>query len=259
MNEVTTAQMKELERLADAAGLPYLRMMENAGTAAARELMARVPGLKAAAVFCGRGNNGGDGLVAARRLQDAGVEVIAVLAEGEPATPDAAANREAAQDRGVHIQTLDGLTLRDEVFIARADALVDAVYGTGFHGALRPAGQRAAAMLNSGRFVLALDVPSGVCADTGRNSRRRGARACHRCFPRAQALPPAGSGAMRHGRHRGYRHWCSVGRGIGLRHSCKTCAALIDFPAPLCYNRLVLKKKECISAWASKGSAEGWP
>ena len=53
MNEVTTAQMKELERLADAAGLPYLRMMENAGTAAARELMARVPGLKAAAVFCG--------------------------------------------------------------------------------------------------------------------------------------------------------------------------------------------------------------
>ena len=161
MNEVTTAQMKELERLADAAGLPYLRMMENAGTAAARELMARVPGLKAAAVFCGRG------LGAARRLQDAGVEVIAVLAEGEPATPDAAANREAAQDRGVHIQTLDGLTLRDEVFIARADALVDAVYGTGFHGALRPAGQRAAAMLNSGRFVLALDVPSGVCADTG--------------------------------------------------------------------------------------------
>ena len=169
MNEVTTAQMKELERLADAAGLPYLRMMENAGTAAARELMARVPGLKAAAVFCGRGNNGGDGLVAARRHKPvaAGVEVIAVLAEGEPATPDAAANREAAQDRGVHIQTLDGLTLRDEVFIARADALVDAVYGTGFHGALRPAGQRAAAMLNSGRFVLALDVPSGVCADTG--------------------------------------------------------------------------------------------
>ena len=42
MNEVTTAQMKELERLADAAGLPYLRMMENAGAAAARELMARV-------------------------------------------------------------------------------------------------------------------------------------------------------------------------------------------------------------------------
>ena len=48
---------------------------------------------------------------------------------------------------------------------------------------------------------------------------------------------------MRHGRHRRYRHWCSVGRGIGLRHSCKTCATLIDFPSPLCYNRLVLKKR----------------
>ena len=62
MNEVTTAQMKELERLADAAGLPYLRMMENAGTAAARELMARVPGLKAAAVFCGGATTAATGL-----------------------------------------------------------------------------------------------------------------------------------------------------------------------------------------------------
>lgn len=54
------------------------------------------------------------------------------------------------------------------MFIARADALVDAVYGTGFHGALRPAGQAVRPQwLNSGRFVLALDVPSGVCADTG--------------------------------------------------------------------------------------------
>ena len=55
MNEVTTAQMKELERLADAAGLPYPRMMENAGAAAARELMARVPGLKAGATTAATG------------------------------------------------------------------------------------------------------------------------------------------------------------------------------------------------------------
>ena len=105
MNEVTTAQMKELERLADAAGLPYLCMMENAGTAAARELMARVPGLKAAAVFCGRGNNGGDGLVAARRLQDAGVEVIAVLAEGEPASVGFGAREASNSSSGVSFIT----------------------------------------------------------------------------------------------------------------------------------------------------------
>ena len=180
MNEVTTAQMKELERLADAAGLPYPRMMENAGAAAARELMARVPGLKAAAVFCGRGNNGGDGLVAARRLQDAG------------GRPDAA--------------------------------------GRGFH---RPGGRAGGRSIRHG--LSRRSAPGGtargrnaeqrpLCAGAGRskrrvcghrrNSRRRGARACHRCFPRAQTLPPAGSGAMRHGRHRRYRHWCSVGRGI---------------------------------------------
>ena len=167
MNEVTTVQMKELERRADAAGLSYLQMMENAGAAAARELLARVPGLKTAAVLCGKGNNGGDGFVAARYLHRAGLDVLAVLVEGEPATPNAAANREGAQGLGVRLRTLDSLTLRDEVFLARADALVDAVYGTGFHGALRPSGLRAAAMLNSGRFVLALDVPSGVCADSG--------------------------------------------------------------------------------------------
>lgn len=152
-----------------------------------------MPGLKAAAVFCGRGNNGGDGLVAARRLQDAGVEVIAVLAEGEPATPDAAANREAAQDRGVHIQTLDGLTLRDEVFIARADALVDAVYRQRAFTALAPAGQRAAAMLNSGRFVLALDVPSGVCADTGETAKAR----CARMSPLLSTRPNPATGWQR--------------------------------------------------------------
>lgn len=167
MQEVTVAQMKELERRANAAGLTYREMMERAGAAAARCLQAHVPGLKTAAVICGKGNNGGDGLVMARYLKNAGVSVLVVLAQGEPATPDAAANRHAAEACGVRIRALDALDAEETSFLAGADALADALYGTGFSGALRAPGQRAAQLLNGGRFVLALDVPSGVCADTG--------------------------------------------------------------------------------------------
>lgn len=72
MLEVTAAQMKELERKASEGGLSYEDMMENAGQAAARILLEQLPGLRMAAVVCGRGNNGGDGFVAARKLFEAG-------------------------------------------------------------------------------------------------------------------------------------------------------------------------------------------
>ena len=61
MATVTAAEMKEIEKRAAEGGMPYLQMMENAGAGAAQLLIERIPGLKTAAVFCGRGNNGGDG------------------------------------------------------------------------------------------------------------------------------------------------------------------------------------------------------
>ena len=89
---VTKDQMKAIEKQANDRGLPYLQMMENAGTAAFRLLTQRLPGLRTAAVFCGSGNNGGDGFVLARLLREMGAEVLLILAGEQPRTPDAVTN-----------------------------------------------------------------------------------------------------------------------------------------------------------------------
>lgn len=167
--EVTVAEMKRIEQEANARGLSYLTMMENAGQAAARLLLEQAPHpVATAAVFCGTGNNGGDGFVLARALRQGGCRVAAVLVGDEPKTADARHNWLRAQEVGVELWSLEALTDAQRTFIAQADAVVDGLYGTGFHGALRPEGRLAAALFNqSAGFKLALDLPSGVAADTG--------------------------------------------------------------------------------------------
>lgn len=169
MNEVTAAEMKQLEQQADAAGLSYRQMMENAGAAAARLALRAVPEAKSAAIFCGKGNNGGDGFVAARHLANAGLAVRLYLVEGEPVTTDAIYNCSLAREMGLPVLPMDALDEPEQAeFLKGADLILDGVYGTGFHGALRPAGLAAARWMNEapGR-VLALDLPSGLEADSG--------------------------------------------------------------------------------------------
>ncbi len=169
MMEVTAERMKQLERQADAAGLGYRQMMENAGTQAAKAALELFPRLASAAVFCGRGNNGGDGFVMARLLAKAGVRVCVYLVEGEPVTEDAVYNCSLLRKMRVPVLPLDSLHGEEAAFLAKAGLVVDGVYGTGFHGALRDNGRRAARYMNeAGGKVLALDLPSGVEADTGR-------------------------------------------------------------------------------------------
>ena len=169
MNEVTAAEMKQLEQQADAAGLSYRQMMENAGAAAARLALRAVPEAKSAAVFCGKGNNGGDGFVAARHLANAGLAVRLYLVEGEPVTTDAVYNCGLVRDMGLPVLELDALNQPQQAeFLKNADLILDGVYGTGFHGALRPAGLAAARWMNEAPGkVLALDLPSGLEADSG--------------------------------------------------------------------------------------------
>ena len=169
MNEVTAAEMKQLEQRADAAGLSYRQMMENAGAAAARLALRAVPEAKSAAIFCGKGNNGGDGFVAARHLANAGLAVRLYLVEGEPVTTDAVYNCGLARDMGLPVLALDALNQPEQAeFLKGADLVLDGVYGTGFHEALRPAGLAAARWMNEAPGkVLALDLPSGLEADSG--------------------------------------------------------------------------------------------
>lgn len=163
---VTAEQMKDIERRAAEGGLSYDAMMENAGCAAARVLFERVPDLRALAVVCGRGNNGGDGFVVAREAAARGADVRVILTDGEPTTECA---RHAYERMGLPAVELASLSGADRDFVRGADAVADAVVGTGFRGELRERAAEAARMMNEARgLVVALDVPTGVETDTGR-------------------------------------------------------------------------------------------
>ena len=127
---LTCAQMREVEKAAVAGGLDYLRLMENAGSAAAKEIRRRYPVAgRQVAILCGKGNNGGDGFVIARKLQDEGAAVTLVLVCGQPQTED-------AREMYARLRSLDigVVSLETEPYIAassvkEAALIVDAVYG----------------------------------------------------------------------------------------------------------------------------------
>jgi NAD(P)H-hydrate epimerase len=157
----TAAQMRELDRHAtQALGIPGFELMQRAAAAAWRMLRARWPRARQLAVLCGAGNNGGDGYLLACLARDAGMPVV-VLALAEPTSADARRARDAWRDGG-------GETLAAEHGLPAADVYADALFGTGL---TRPIEGAAAGLIRnlqaSGRPVLALDVPSGIDADTG--------------------------------------------------------------------------------------------
>jgi hydroxyethylthiazole kinase-like uncharacterized protein yjeF len=165
---VTSAQMKEIERRADEAGLSYYRMMENAGAGAAEYISSKHPVAgKTVLIFCGKGNNGGDGFVAARKLTEDGASVQLILAEGEPKTEDAAKNKQICETMAIPMTDMaDEKEIR--LLAEAADLIIDAVYGTGFHGELRATVRRITRLINRSKAVVyALDVPSGLNGDTG--------------------------------------------------------------------------------------------
>ena len=144
-------------------GIPSLDLMEAAGVAVA-EAAAEIASVGPARVVCGKGNNGGDGLVAARHLAATGFDVETLfLWPMDELTPDAAANLELLGGGARQI----GL---DEAAAALADSgvVVDAIFGTGFAGAPRaPADAAIEAINGSGAPVVAADIASGVDAATG--------------------------------------------------------------------------------------------
>ena len=172
MKLITSEQMRGLDRAAiEEYGLPGVVLMENAGRAVAQEaermlgeeaLFARV------VVVCGRGNNGGDGFVAARHLSEQAIDVdIYLLAAIEELTGDAATNCLIAQQMGLPIfpnPTDEQLAAA----LAEADLVIDAILGTGVAGEVHgPARVAIEAINQSSQLVLAVDIPSGLSADTG--------------------------------------------------------------------------------------------
>jgi len=94
MKIVTSAEMREIDRVtSEKFGVPSLTLMENAGSAVADFALESYPSSKSFGVICGKGNNGGDGFVVARKLQEAGKEVrVLLLADGNDLRGDAAEN-----------------------------------------------------------------------------------------------------------------------------------------------------------------------
>lgn len=171
MRFVTTAKMKEYEAHVAASGVGYRQMMEQAGQAAAEAVMERWPpkGRKIL-VLCGKGNNGGDGFVAARRLSEEGAAVVVALVCGQPATPD---SRSAFEALPPGVTVVEGGAAAAAGCYAGAELFLDGIFGTGFTGAVpeeflplfRAVEQK---RKQSGAPVAALDIPSGVEADTGK-------------------------------------------------------------------------------------------
>ncbi len=174
MKIVTAGQMREIEDRAEACGVSKGALMENAGLAVADYLRGHVRNLvgMTVAILVGPGNNGGDGLVAARRLDAWGARVTVCLFRDNPAHRGKVEFLRSKRVTIIQLDDDDGLThLRES--LESAQIVLDAVLGT---GRSRPitgtAGQaldmlREARSMNGRPYLLALDVPSGLDADTG--------------------------------------------------------------------------------------------
>ncbi len=180
----SVADMQETDRMAmEDAGIPGEILMENAGAAAFRVLRRVLNDFRADSseetpsvlVFCGPGNNGGDGLVAARHALSAGMKPVLVV----PGDPDkwkgaSAVNHDAVRKLNIPLISGPEHTLIRQA-LKSADAVVDGIFGTGL--SRPPAGEYLAAIRminetasakNRPPFILSLDIPSGVNGDTGR-------------------------------------------------------------------------------------------
>jgi NAD(P)H-hydrate epimerase len=173
---VTAAEMGQLDRLSSSDYLiPSIVLMENAGLRVVeslrRHLQEQVKGRRML-IFCGKGNNGGDGLVVARHLLNQGAEVkVFLLARPEDLRGDARTNLEIFQRMGGRIFPLLGEShlQRADIALLYADVVVDAIFGTGFKGAAMGLPAAVITMINKARRdTVAVDLPSGLEADTGR-------------------------------------------------------------------------------------------
>jgi len=171
MKLVTAAQMRAIDReTIDHHGIPGLTLMENAGRGIAELMLSDLidsPESTQVVVFCGKGKNGGDGFVISRYLHEAGVKVKTFyLGPAEKLSSDARLNLNRAHEAGFRITELTSL---DQLPVdLEADFVVDAILGTGFTGS--PEGL-AAGLIEYINFqnglVVAVDLPSGLNADTG--------------------------------------------------------------------------------------------
>jgi NAD(P)H-hydrate epimerase len=169
---LSRAQVRDLDRRAiQEYGIPALVLMENAGRGAAATLLAL--GVHGPVVIaCGKGNNGGDGLVMARCLADSEVDVqVRLFAAPEELSDEAATNWRIVERMGVRSTVCEPARFSEpdlDQELGRAEWVVDALFGTGLQGPVRPPFDRIIAAINQSRTrIFAVDIPSGLDCDRG--------------------------------------------------------------------------------------------
>lgn len=179
MDLVATAkEMQACDRIAMTKyGIPSIVLMENAGRGVADVVEREIGSLagKLVYVLCGKGNNGGDGLVVARHLynRDASVKVFLTAnrrdLKGDPKTYLEVLEEVLKWESKSMLQLSEGITARTLKRLPVPDVIVDALFGTGFSGAVRGEYERIIRWINeSGSKVIAVDIPSGANADNGK-------------------------------------------------------------------------------------------
>jgi len=173
MKILTSAEMREIDRAAiEELGIPGIVLMENAGLRIVRALKARFPSVacERIVIAAGKGNNGGDGFVIARHLFNSGARPeVLLLAAKDEVKGDAAVNLAVAIKMGIPVTEVRDTAAWKKVRVAlpRASIVIDALFGTGLVKPLEGLYAAAVEDINkSGAFKLAVDIPSGLSADT---------------------------------------------------------------------------------------------
>ena len=168
MKIVSAAEMRAIDgATSERFGVPSLTLMENAGSAIARFILSDYARAQRIAMVCGKGNNGGDGFVVARKLAEAGRAVrVLLLCAPDEQRGDAAAMFQQFPVRPLVVREPDRLDSADATEMFAADLLVDAVLGTGFRPPVSPLYAAAIRKMNESAVpVVAVDIPSGADAD----------------------------------------------------------------------------------------------
>jgi len=173
---LTRQQVRDFDKWAiNTAGVPGIILMENAGRSCGEIVTGELTkaGGRKVCIFCGTGNNGGDGFVIARYLVNSGFEVkIALCGPSSKIKGDAEINYKIACNMGILIKEADtssaDIEKAVEIFAGDTDLIVDAIFGTGLTGAPGGGFDKLINAINSlNKPVAAVDIPSGLDCDTG--------------------------------------------------------------------------------------------
>ena len=173
---ISSAEMRAIDENAEWLGVDRILLMENAGSNVARTVYQWLGGLagKKIVVVCGTGNNGGDGFAAARHMAGLGAKVTVILLGDQEKirTPEARRNFEIIMKMRETIEFKNVKSLKDledvRGDVMEAEAIIDAIFGTGIKGEIREPWRSMINLINSAKGLrVAVDIPSGVNPDTG--------------------------------------------------------------------------------------------